>query len=277
MLPNLIIIGAMKSGTTSLCYYLDQHPEIAMAEGKELDFFIDEKNWGRGLSWYESYFNRDANILGEASPNYSKYPMFSGVPERMFPILKDAKLIYVLRDPIERIVSHYIHSYSKGRENRTIAGALKQFEGNNYICSSMYYMQLERYLKYYDDSAILLVSAEDLRDNRRDTLRRTFRFLGVDESFYCDEYAHIIHDSSGKRRNNQLGYFLLAVSRSGRVRPFVPRIVDRLIALYNARTSVKIERPVLPEALKQKLIDYLKDDIARLREHTGNSFASWCL
>jgi hypothetical protein len=68
MLPNLIIIGAMKCATTSLHYYLNLHPEILMSEEKQLDFFISELNWNKGIEWYESNFTDKAKIYGETSP-----------------------------------------------------------------------------------------------------------------------------------------------------------------------------------------------------------------
>lgn len=74
MLPNLIIIGAMKCGTTSLHSYLSLHPEIKMSRQKELDFFVDRYNWHRRIDWYQSQFKGKAKIYGKSSPNYSKYP-----------------------------------------------------------------------------------------------------------------------------------------------------------------------------------------------------------
>jgi len=109
-LPNLIIIGAMKCATTSLHYYLNLHPQISMSEEKELDFFIHKNNWHKGIEWYKTNFTGNASVYGESSPNYTKYPFFNGVPERMHAVVPDAKLIYVVRDPIERIISHYIHT-----------------------------------------------------------------------------------------------------------------------------------------------------------------------
>src|SRR5687767_10224357 len=74
MLPNLVVIGAMKSATSSLHHYLNLHPEISMSETKELDFFVEDKNWPRGIEWYESQFSA-ARIRGESSPNYTAYPV----------------------------------------------------------------------------------------------------------------------------------------------------------------------------------------------------------
>src|SRR5438309_2284856 len=109
MLPNLIVIGAARCGTTSLHKYLAAHPEIAMSREKELSFFVEEKNWSRGLGWYAAQFGAQAPVRGESSPAYSAFPLYRGVPERMARTVPDAKLVYLVRDPIARIASHYTH------------------------------------------------------------------------------------------------------------------------------------------------------------------------
>ena len=133
MLPNLVIIGGMKCGTTSLHYYLSQHPEIYMSRDKELDFFIEEKNWHKGIEWYESQFNVQAKVIGETSPNYTCRHCFPGVPKRMNELLPDAKLIYLVRHPIKRIVAHYLHNYSEGLESRDLEETLLDSETNQYL------------------------------------------------------------------------------------------------------------------------------------------------
>ncbi len=110
-LPTFVIIGAQKCGTTALHSYLARHPEISMSRPKELDFFVAEKNWDRGLDWYRQRWNGpDKPIRGESSPNYTAYPNFDGVPERMVELLPDIKLIFMVRDPVDRVRSSYIHA-----------------------------------------------------------------------------------------------------------------------------------------------------------------------
>ena len=85
MLPNLVVIGAQKCGTSGLHYQLSLHPEIWMSRPKELNFFIEERNWSRGQDWYRHCFDARAKVRGESSPNYTAYPQHLGVPERMPP------------------------------------------------------------------------------------------------------------------------------------------------------------------------------------------------
>ena len=118
-LPNLIIIGGLKCGTTSLHHYLNLHPEIAMSRPKELNFFVSELNWPLGRDWYAGHFDRSARIRGESSPHYTNRPSFNGVPGRMHELLgSDVRLVYVVRDPIDRILSHYLHNVGGGYEDR---------------------------------------------------------------------------------------------------------------------------------------------------------------
>ena len=106
-LPNLIIIGGLKCGTTSIHHYLGLHPEIHMSKPKELNFFVEELNWDLGLDWYRGRFDDRFAVRGESSPHYTNLPYFEGVPERIHEHIPDAKLIYMVRDPISRILSHW--------------------------------------------------------------------------------------------------------------------------------------------------------------------------
>jgi Sulfotransferase domain len=280
VLPNLIVIGGMKCGTSSLHYYLSLHPEIAMSERKELDFFVAEKNWKRGIDWYSSQFAVDTPIRGESSPNYTKFPTFAGVPERISSLLPQAKLIYLVRDPIERILSHYIHNYSAGRANDTIARVLEGPDGPHYLDCSRYFMQLEQYLRHYPSPSMLVVSTEELREGPREALETIFRFLGVDDSFHPAEFASKRNESRTFTRSTRAGYALSRLSSrvgSSRVRPFIPRALARPVKAFSERSAAAIERPVMDNALRQRLAAALRDDVERLREFTGKGFESWPL
>lgn len=281
-LPNLIIIGAQKSGTTSLHRYLNFHPEIKMTSEKELDFFINKPgwrtNWHKGLDWYKNRFRGEAKIRGESSPNYTTYPGNKGIPERMHSVIPDAKLIYVLRDPIERIISNYVHNCWMGREKRTISEALKNVTDENmYISRSKYYLQLKQFLDYFPLSQILIITHDDLYAERSASLKKIFRFLGIDDSFKTDNFRTLYNRSSLMREKNSLGVIL---SRTP-----VQKAIERLPQYLRWKTewliyypfSRKIERPELDDDLKNVLIDHLREDINNLRELTGLKLENWCL
>jgi len=273
-LPNLIVIGAMKCATTSLHYYLGLHPEVFMSQEKELNFFIREGNWHKGLEWYRSHFVGDAKVYGESSPNYANYPFSQGVPERIHTLVPEAKLIYIVRDPIDRIISHYVHQYAVGREDRPLSEALADLDDNPYLCRSKYAMQLEQYLKYVPEARVLMIAQEDLHRQRDETLKSVFRFLEVDDSFHCEEFSHIKHASRGKRRRRH-GAASLEYLSADILERLPPSTGQNLGHLLHLSFSHKVERPVLEEHVKQGLIDALEDDVHRFRQWTGLHFESW--
>ncbi len=265
-LPNLVIIGAMKCGTTSLHQYLDLHPQIHMSGLKELDFFVREKNWRRGINWYQSHFTKIADVVGESSPNYTKHPLFTGIPERMHQIIPKAKLIYLVRDPVSRVVSHYLHQYINRAEHRDLNEALADLSNNNYITSSCYAMQLEQFLPYYPLKQILLVSLEELSHSPLNTLQRVFRFLEVDPTFEHPAFSQVFHQSSDKQRLTNLGAMLFHVPTGGRLLKVLPHLMAQ-----------PVPPPKLNQSLRERLIEVLKCDVERLQALTGDSFSQWSL
>src|SRR5689334_7050410 len=143
MLPNLLIIGAQKCGTTSLHDYLDLHPDVHMAAEKELDFFIADRAWRNGADWYAGRFRDDALVRG-------------------------ARLVYLARDPLESIESHYLQRRLEDGERGDIATAIGDVGDpqNLFVARSRYATQLERWLEHFAPAQVLVLSAEDLRDRR---------------------------------------------------------------------------------------------------------------
>jgi len=264
-LPNLIIIGAGKCGTTSLHYYLGLHPQISMSWEKELHFFVSELNWHKGVDWYKSNFTDKARVHGEASPSYTNYPFFKGVPERMYTVVPETKLLYVVRDPIDRIISHYVNDYSEGKEDRTIEEALTHLDNNPYVCKSKYHMQLEQYLSYFPRANILVITTEDLYNHRLLTIKRIFRFLNVDETFYSSKFLDIKHKSNPKRRKSQTGLVLKRLYEASIAKLFSLNVRMNIGRVFSVPFSYEIDRPMLDKRLRVKLVDYLKEDINRLR------------
>lgn len=274
-LPNLIVIGAQKCATTSLHYYLNLHPQISMSKEKELNFFIRERNWKRGIEWYRSHFNGKGKVRGESSPNYTMYPIFNGVSERIHSVLPETKLIYILRDPIDRIVSNYVQAYVNRKENRRISQALSDLESNHYIWRSKYFMQLRQYLNYFPSSNILIITLEDLFKYRKSTMKDVFRFLKIDETFYSPKFMEIKHESPEKGQKNQIGLLLKRVSELGIARLFSTNLRMTIGKAIYSPFSGRMKPLNLDQNLRRKLSDFLKDDIDSLRKHTGFTFPDW--
>jgi hypothetical protein len=280
LLPNLLVIGAMKSGTTSLHQYLSVHPEIFMSAEKEPRFFSDESNWNRGLGWYERQFPEPTPIRGESTPDYTKFPAITGPPKRIHSVIPDAHFIYLVRDPIERIISHYVDSYSFGRVNGTLSEELARLDDCHLVNCSRYYLQIEQYLEYFDPGSILILSSEELRDDRRKTLETAFRFLGVDETFTSAEWETTHYPGEALRRKSRAGYGLLRLAdvvRESPVRRYLPRQLIKPIHAFNRLTARRIERPTMDEPLRSELSDYLRDDVDKLERFAGRRFDAWSL
>jgi Sulfotransferase domain len=260
-LPAFIIIGAMKSGTSSLHHYLRQHPEICMSSAKEPNFFIEAGNFGKGVDWYRSIFADHAKICGEASPAYSKRHRHRGVPERLHRLVPHVKLIYLLRDPIDRMLSHYLHNRILGRETRSFSGAVAaRSYRNNYVRTSIYRFQLEAFLERFPLERILLVTTEDLKDARGETLRKIFRFIGVDPDFEGSDFARLFNQTQamGGAAPGGADRSAIGVSRAG-------------------RGPDALERPAFAQEDRDRLTEHLAPDIDGLRTLTGLRFERWRL
>ncbi|MCD6015794.1 MAG: sulfotransferase [Geminicoccaceae bacterium] len=273
-LPNLIVIGAQKCGTSVLHYYLSLHPEVSMSKPKELNFFIEERNWPRGLDWYRGHFDPEARVRGEASPNYSAFPQHQGVPERMHSVVPDAKLIYMIRDPLERIAAHWVHNYAKRREKGTLAETLTH-PNTSYVNRSKYAMQLERFLAFYPRERVLVFQQSELRHQRMETLRRIFDFIGVDPDFTHPRFEQERHQTSRKTRATRLAMRLEKLGRSSRAR-LLPSsfwlVLDDRLPLRRT-----IKRPDVRASLPPETLAELRADGERLRELTGRDFSNWTI
>ena len=271
-LPNLVVIGAQKCGTSVLHYYLSLHPEVSMSRPKELNFFIEERNWPRGVDWYKAQFDPDARVRGEASPNYTAFPQHEGVPARMAEVVPDAKLIYMVRDPIERIAAHWVHNYAKRREKGTLAETLIH-PNTSYVTRSKYAMQLERFLEHYPKEQVLVFQQSELRHKRMETLRQIFDFIGVDADFNHPRFEQERHQTSGKTRATRLAVRLEKMGRGRRGRFFPSNFWLVLDDRLPLRRTIK--RPDVKAALPDATLEELRADAVRLRELTGRDFSNW--
>jgi hypothetical protein len=276
-LPNLIVIGGLKCGTTSLHHYLNLHPQVAMSRPKELNFFVAELNWELGPEWYASHFDREAPVRGETSPHYTNLPRFAGVAERMHEVLgAQARIVYMVRDPLERMLSHYLHNVGGGYETRPIADALSD-PNSAYIARSRYAMQLEPYLRAFDRSRVLVVANEDLATKREVTMRHVFEFCGVDDDFTSEQFAREWETGSGKQDG---GFRLMdrAVRLPGlrafdrnfdRLPESLRWMVERLV--HDPGTGAA-PKPQLDAELRSRLVDMVAPDVADLERLTGRTF-----
>jgi len=280
-LPNVVIIGAMKCGTTSLHQYLEKHPQVFMSEKKELNFFID-MGWELGLDWYKAQFVAGGGVAirGESSPSYSKAHRHPKVVDRMRAIVPDAKLIYLVRDPIKRIESHYYEAVEGGYEPRGDLGSfLFDDEEQHYLLTSSYYYQIEKFLPHFRADQILVVAAEDLASNRLRVLNTIFRFLGIEEMKDNAVFDFRANRQSDKRKKSLIGRFIYS-PRIQNIRNLLPRnLKDGLkqSTLVKQLTHQEVQRITLSPQLIDRLKEHLQIDVDQLRQFTGQSFSGWQL
>jgi len=177
-LPNFMVIGAMKSATTTLHAQLARQPGIFMTTPKEPNFFSDDDVYARGIGWYRELFAGagDAALRGESSTHYTKLPTYPRTLERISKHLIHPKLIYVMRHPVDRLVSHYVHEWSEGRIAVPIDEAAELHP--ELVDYGRYAMQLRPYLEAFGPGSVLPVFFDRLRVTPQAELARVCAFLG---------------------------------------------------------------------------------------------------
>ena len=272
-LPDFIIIGGKKCATSSLHFYLGLHPEIHVSREKELHYFSKRRN--KPLDWYKSWFPHPELVQGEASPSYAAYPLYTDIPELIHEACPECKLIYIVRDPIERAISDYWHEIIEGKEDRPIT-VLRDLD-SLYFQRGRYAMQLSKFLPYFELGQIHIVDQAELKNQRSQTLATVFRFLGVDDTFQTTLAKWERHKSARK---------FVATPAVKRIREsFAGRTIAKLPShrrwlleevLYRP-FSTRSKKPDLDGETRNILAEAYAPDVARLRELLNRSFPNWSI
>ena len=273
----MVIIGAEKSGTTSLHNYLDLHPELAMAKDKELNFFQDP-DCLEHLDDYAEYFDSRSPVRGESCPTYTVDPLMPGAVERIRTAIRDAKLVYIVRDPVDRAIADYAQ-FSRLWLARPAAAIFTNLDHpfHAYLAPGRYAIQIERCLEAFPREQLLILDQRDLLKDRRETLRRVFSFLGVDEDFVSpgfDELANTrgsVPISTPFRR--RVARSPLAAAGRRLPSPLRDPVVSAANRLFAA--GVKREPDQIGDDLRERLRGAYREEAVRLREMTGMPFPSW--
>ena len=273
-LPNFLVIGAMKAGTTSLHNYLDRHPEIFMSKKKELDYFVDRNFHHRDVDWYKAQFPTDLPFRGESSQNYSKrhHKDYQHIPERIHALLPDVKLVYIVRDPIERYRSHILENYyGDSKESRAY-----NEESGHYWQTSKYFFQLSAYLDFFSLENIHVLSLEELQQDRLGTMNALFRFLGATELEDPKTFDFVANAHEGKSIPADIKRSLpFRVIR--KISPSLARKIIHSPVIKQAFFSQPVSKVVLSAQQKEELKQRLKEDVAQFRKLTGKDFPTWSL
>jgi hypothetical protein len=261
-LPTFLIVGAMRSGTTSLYRYLQAHPQVHMPH-KEIHFF--DRRFELGVDWYRSRFAGWAGqpAIGEATPTYMYEP---AAVERIATILPRARLVAMLRNPVDRAYSHYWMEHARGRDPRSfedaVAGELSG-DGSGYLARGEYLGQLDRLASAFDASQVHVALLEDLHSSPELTYAAVCRFLDVDDGFRPAELGRSV---------NRFVRF-----RSMRVRALrrsLPQAlgIGRIVGRLNARTD---GYPSLDAALRAQLVARFEPERQALAARLGRDLDVW--
>jgi hypothetical protein len=209
-----------------------------MSRPKELNFFVSELNWPLGRDWYAGHFDPSARIRGESSPHYTNRPSFNGVPGRMRELLgSDVRLVYVVRDPIDRMLSHYLHNVGGGYEDRSLADALADPE-SSYVARSRYFFQVDPYLEQFEREWETGVAKTGSRFRLMDRAVRLPGLRAIDRNF-------------------------------DRLPESLRWLAERVV---HDPDRGEVAKPEVPDSLRRHLVELFRDDTAELERLAGRSF-----
>lgn len=303
-LPNFLVIGAQKAGTTALYYYLKQHPQIYMSPEKEPHFFALE---GEAIDFRGP---RDKEILNDIAVTEPEtyHELFKGVSDekaageasavylysakacnRIEHYVPEAKMIAILRDPAERAYSSFLHMVRDGREPLEDFGrALREEEARirdnwgpiwHYKQAGFYCGQLKRYFETFDREQIRVYLYEDLKDDPGGTLKAIFQFLEVDDTFDPDVSGK--YNAAGVPRNRSLhvlhGFLIKSHPLKSALKPFVPRNLRRQAVrrLVNGIRNRNLVKPSFPPEIREQLVADYKQDVLKLEDLIQRDLSGW--
>ena len=273
-LPNFLIIGAAKAGTTSLYHYLRQHPDVYMSAVKEPAYYasasVATAHSGRvgTRDEYERLFAAATTerARGEASPQYLND---EAAPGRIAADLPDVQLIVSLRNPVDRAYSSYLGRLAFGAERRPVEEALRR--GTYYFDSSLYHAPLTRYLTRFGRTRLKVLLFDDLVANPHGTVQEVCEFLGVARDGAVD--TSVKHGAAAVPHSPAANAFFWTIAHS--VRRYLPESLrDTGIGGRVQRLLVRPPDP-LPAAIRRQLQADFRDDILRTEALIERSLAAW--
>ena len=287
MKVNFFIVGAPKSGTTSLYYYLDEHPEVEMSREKEPDYFSHESIQNQGMYYgnqridsekkYHSLFNKASKgvIFGEASVSYLFY---NTVAEKIKRYNSDAKIIIMLRNPIDRAFSHYLMDFRLGLVsdsfeniiNKTSKAKNTHLFFQQYIEVSEYSNQIDRYLKEFDANKILFIDYEDFKKDTSKVVRNVYAFLDINSEYKANIYKK--HNPFTMSKNNFIRFIYSFIFIRNILTLLFPK---KLVASIRSLFFKQDNKPVLSEETRRQLKQYFKKDVLKLNQIMNKNFSKW--
>ncbi len=279
MKPNYMVIGAAKSATTSLCYLLGSHPDVFMVPCKETSFFSNDEIYARGFEWYESLYNQagDKRMRGEGSQLYTVRKVFPKTASRIAQYSSALKLIYIVRNPVERIGSGWVQMRFWGNDiaHDSFEKAIKK-NRNWLVDSGNYWKEINRYRDNFPDNSILVVFFEDFKIDYRSVVRKCLEFLGVDTQAPVDASLKHLNPLENKVMPPPVLSLAGNFPHMNTVLKLLPESFRNSIC---GRMFFKqiTERPRLKPKTQKWVADELQEDIKTFLEFYGKPSDYWDL
>ncbi len=287
-LPDFFVLGVAKGGTTSLHHYLRQHPDLFLPYEKELHFFdAEEERFSSDLDSYLQYFSGAGDRLtGDATPSY--FRNVERAADRMQRLYGDVppRFLLLLRDPVERAYSHYLHNVSEGRETLSFEEALEAEQANpasrqeawkGYFADGVYAETLEQWFARFPRERFLILRSEELAHAPDASLQEIFRFLGVDPTVEVDTDAYL--NQTGEEQSRALGRLLSVFPSRLRslARRWIPESIRLPVEQFIRRRSTgnASDRPTLDPALERALRTRYAPHVRRLADLLDRDFSVW--
>ena len=252
-LPNFIIIGSPKAGTTSLSHSLGAIPGVYFLPIKEAQYF--DRKYERGHEWYASLFRRApaGSLIGEGSPGYSMGKRSSVYAARIYDLLPYAKLIYMVRNPWDRIASHYVQEVANGLKAMSFDDAVRKLEW--IVDSSRYSFVLNQYREYFNADQIHIIFYEDIIFETKKTMAELLRFLGLEEA-YANDSLPKANARESKSVDRPVFDLLRKFPRYDKLRNIAPR---SLIEKVRPVLVVRLKSNEVRHVWSQDLVDYVSN------------------
>jgi hypothetical protein len=290
VLPNFFVIGAQKSGTTSLHEYLRVHPDIYLPEQKETKFFVNNAIYCKGIEYYENEFFDKWNgesAIGEIDPEYMYFERgLTRIAEHLN--LADLKFICLLRQPVDRAFSHYLMTYRRGLEHLSFEDAIaaepariRQDDASrshySYFDRGLYAKQLKRFMEVVDPSRMLFILSEELASSPEQEVARCLEFLQVEKNVTSIPLDQRFHQAAVPRSASLLHWITADGWHKKMVRKILPNERLRLglrakLLSWNEKEGGNLE---LSAELRRELLLRYREDILELEGLTGLNLAHW--
>ena len=285
--PTFFIVGAPKAGTTSLYRYLEEHPDVFMSHIKETNFFSFEEIKAQGLYYHEEHistleeYNRlfakvsNEKAIGEASVSYLFYDT---VPKKIYEFNPEAKIIMVLRNPVDRGYSHYLMDKRMGLVKKPYEGIVNSDRNTQkdrlyyqqYVELGQYYEQVKRYLHIFAPEQVKIIFFEELRNNPSQLITDIYNFLNVDITFRPDVDRK--HNTFKKPKNN----VIKALYQNSRVRKAAGRLTPGIVKnKLQEKLFNREDKLVLTNSLRMSLQEIYQDDIIQLEKLLDVNLSHW--